>query len=78
MDDNLEISYYARKLLANSMRAKRRALNISQEELADIAKMHRTYIGAIERSQQNVSIDNIEKIAMALNCCVSDLFKGGE
>ena len=48
--------------------------SISQEELGYKAKIHRTYIGSVERGEQNVSIVNIEKIATALNVSLSDLF----
>ena len=39
----------------------------SQEDLAKITKLHRTYIGSIERSERNVSLINIERIANALD-----------
>jgi len=78
MNDGTPISFYARKLLAENMRAKRRVKSISQEELADIAGLHRTYIGAIERAQQNVSIDNVEKITEALSCKVKEFFEEGD
>lgn len=39
----------------------------SQEKLAELAGLHRTYISAIEREQRNISIENIEKISIALN-----------
>lgn len=39
----------------------------SQEYLAELAGLHRTYISAIERERRNISIENIEKIAEALN-----------
>lgn len=39
---------------------------MSQEEFADLAGLHRTYISAIERGKRSISIDNIEKIASAL------------
>ena len=39
----------------------------SQEKLADLAGLHRTYISAIERERRNISIENIEKIAIALD-----------
>lgn len=39
----------------------------SQEKLAELAGLHRTYISAIEREQRNISIENIEKISLALD-----------
>lgn len=40
---------------------------LSQEKLAEFSGLHRTYISAIEREQRNISIENIENIANALN-----------
>ncbi|BAS31215.1 helix-turn-helix domain-containing protein [Dehalococcoides mccartyi] len=48
---------------------------LSQEELAARAGVHRTYIGMIERAEKNITLENIEKIAIALNIDVSDLLK---
>ncbi len=48
------------------MRELRQKMNVSQEELGFRASLHRTYIGSIERGEQNVSVDNIHKIAKAL------------
>jgi transcriptional regulator with XRE-family HTH domain len=45
----------------------------SQEELAKRAGLHRTYIGSIERSERNVSLINIERIAKALSLRIRDL-----
>lgn len=78
MKNEDDLPHDARKLLAKNMREKRRALDISQEDLADLASLHRTYIGAIERAQQNVSIDNVERIAIALNCPIKKLFERGD
>ena len=47
----------------------------SQEELASLAKLHRTYISDIERGGRNVSVENIEKIAKALKIDPSELLK---
>ena len=47
----------------------------SQEELASLAKLHRTYISDIERGERNVSVQNIEKIAKALKADPSELLK---
>jgi len=55
-----------RQALAANVRRLRHQLGIGQEELAHRAKVHRTYMGSIERSEQNISIDNLEKIAKAL------------
>jgi transcriptional regulator with XRE-family HTH domain len=55
-----------RKILAVNLRRLRAEQGISQEGLADLAGLHRTYVGSIERSERNVSIDNIAKLAHAL------------
>jgi transcriptional regulator with XRE-family HTH domain len=46
----------------------------SQEELADRAELHRTYIGSIERGEQNISLLNIEKLASTLEIPLCELF----
>jgi transcriptional regulator with XRE-family HTH domain len=56
-----------RILLANNMRRYRAERKWSQERLADEAGLHRTYIGAVERQEQNPSLDSIAKIAEALD-----------
>ncbi|WP_460488509.1 helix-turn-helix domain-containing protein [Curvibacter fontanus] len=53
------------------MRVVRLSAGLSQEALAHLAGLDRTYIGGIERSERNVSIDNIEKIANALKVDVA-------
>jgi len=47
--------------------------NLSQEHLAHIADVHRTYIGMIERAEKNITLVNIEKIATALEIDIKDL-----
>lgn len=47
--------------------------NLSQEELADKAGVHRTYIGMIERAEKNITLENIEKIAKALGVSPKEL-----
>ena len=64
-----------RQIMAENLRILRFAAHISQEELAELCDLHRTYISDIERCNRNVSIDNIEKIAKALHITASDLLK---
>jgi transcriptional regulator with XRE-family HTH domain len=54
-------------IFATNVRKYRTEKGLSQEALADLAGLHRTYISAIERERRNISIDNIENIASALN-----------
>lgn len=57
-----------------AIRRRRRELDISQEKLAEIAEIHRTYISSIERGNRNPSLENIEKLAKALDISISALF----
>ena len=52
----------------------RKERNLSQEQLADLAGVHRTYIGMIERAKKNITLCNIERIAKALKLSIKDLF----
>lgn len=56
----------ARDLLAKKIRLHRYHLGISQEKLAELCVLHRTFIGALERAERNVSADNMEKMARVL------------
>lgn len=64
-----------REHFALNVRKARACLGISQEQLALSCGLHRTYISDIERGVRNVSIDNIEKIALALNVLPDSLLK---
>ena len=59
----------------NRIKEIRQALNISQEELSFRSELHRTYISSIELGKRNVSLANIEKLAIALECEIVDFFK---
>ena len=62
--------------MGNNIRQIRKELGWSQEELAEAAELHRTYIGAIERGERNVSLENIVVIARAFKLEPSELLKG--
>ena len=55
------------------VREERMRKGISQERLGELAKVHRTYIGMIERAEKNITLTNMEKIARALGKKVNDL-----
>ncbi len=57
------------------VKSQRSALGISQEELADRAGLHRTYISDVERGARNLSLESIQKLASALQLSVSKLFE---
>lgn len=63
----------ARERLALRLRSERAIRNISQEQLAGLAGMHRTYLGSIERGERNVGIDNLELLAEVLGLDISEL-----
>ena len=53
-------------IFASNLKRYRTGRGLSQEEFADIAGLHRTYISAIEREKRSIALDNIEKISIAL------------
>lgn len=60
-------------LFACSVQKHRKAQHLSQEELAALAGVHRTYIGMIERAEKNITLCNIERIAKALKVSIPEL-----
>lgn len=65
----------ARQRIADSIKQFREEDGLSQEQLAESAGFHRTYISQLERQVSNVSIDNLEKVAVALGVDVQELLK---
>ncbi|HGM8445163.1 TPA: helix-turn-helix transcriptional regulator [Pseudomonas aeruginosa] len=63
-------------VFASNVRRRRLELGLSQEELAEAAGVHRTYVGMLERGEKNVTIYNIERIAIALGVRPSALLEG--
>ena len=66
------------EIFGDNVRKKRLSLKMSQQELGNVADLHRTYIGMIERAEKNITILNAEKIAEALNIKITQLFEENE
>ena len=64
-----------RMTFAQNLRKFRTLSKLSQEDLAELADLHRTYIGSVERGERNISIDNMERLAKALGLRVLDLVR---
>jgi|TARA_B110000908_G_C9929302_1_gene303170 transcriptional regulator with XRE-family HTH domain len=60
-------------IFGKRVRELRKRKDLSQEELAFKADLHRTYIGMIERAEKNITLVNIEKIALALEVNIKEL-----
>lgn len=63
-----------RKAFGLKVRMRRFEVGITQEELAEKADLHPTYVGSVERGERNISLENIVSIASALGCHPKDLF----
>jgi transcriptional regulator with XRE-family HTH domain len=63
------------ELFGSNVQKHRKERQISQEKLAKLAGVHRTYIGMIERAEKNITLRNMEKIAKALNVEIKDLLE---
>ncbi len=59
--------------IGRKIRAEREKMGISQEQLGKLAKVHRTYVGMVERGEKNVTIHSLIIFATALNVKVRDL-----
>ena len=70
--------YNILNIFGENVRKYRRNLDISQEELAHRAELHRTYIGMIERAEKNITLVNMEKIANALKVNIEDLLNNSD
>jgi transcriptional regulator with XRE-family HTH domain len=73
MKKQVKPSLSARARLAKNLRLLRARDGLSQEALADLVDLHRTYVGSVERSERNVSLDNVEKLARALKIDICEL-----
>ena len=58
-----------------AVKIRREELNLTQEDLAEKARIHRTYLSDIEHGSRNVALINIERLAAGLGMPVSELFR---
>jgi transcriptional regulator with XRE-family HTH domain len=58
-----------------AVKLRREELGLTQEDLAEKAGIHRTYLSDVERGSRNLSLINIERLALALGLSLSDLFR---
>lgn len=63
----------AKKILAQNLRRLRKLTGLSQEELANRAGLHRTYVSSVERAERNISLENLFLLAGALSVEPGDL-----
>lgn len=63
--------------LATNLREFRRVQKLSQEALAEICGLHRTYVGSVERGERNVTLSTLEAFAQALGVSVTSLLTTG-
>lgn len=68
----------ARERFAARLRAERKARGLSQEALGELADLHPTYVGSVERGERNISIDNMERLAAAMGLDVVELLSPEE
>ncbi len=66
------------KIFGTNLKKYRKEQGLSQEKLADMCGLHRTYISAIERYRRSISLENVQRIADALDVDTYKLFIEGE
>lgn len=68
----------SRAIVAANLRSYRKAKKLSQEDLAEIAGLHRTYVSSVERCERNATLDTIDRLSTALGIEPFQLLKEGE
>ena len=63
------------EIFGSNVQKYRKEKHISQEKLAELAGVHRTYIGMIERAEKNITLRNMEKFAKAFGVEIKDLLE---
>lgn len=72
---NTEIEEQIHHYLGQNLRRRRKSLNLTQEAFAERCGLHRTYIGAIERGERNITLSTLASIALALKTQPQNLIK---
>jgi len=65
-----------KKIIGRRIAIERRKCGLSQEQLAELVGVHRTYIGTVERGEKNISLMTVRKFTLALKLPLEALFKG--
>jgi DNA-binding XRE family transcriptional regulator len=74
-DGNPKDTHNRRVAFGNRIRTLRESRHLSQESLAELADLHRTYVSSVERGQRNIGLDNIFSLADALGVPAAELFR---
>lgn len=72
------VSVNATQVFGRAIKKLRKKKMLSQEDLAEKAGLHRTYIGAVERGERNITLLNAQRIAKALGTTLADCLKGSD
>jgi transcriptional regulator with XRE-family HTH domain len=70
------MSHNVLKKLGQNIKRLRLAKDLSQEKLAELSNLHRTYVGGVERGERNISLLNLTRLAQALEVSLADLMEG--
>lgn len=68
----------ARFIFAKRLREIRLEKRLSQEKLAELSNLHRTYVSSVERCERNITVDNMERLALALGVDIRELLRPDE
>ena len=62
-----------KKVIGANIKRYRQELGLSQEDLANKADLHRTYIGGVERGERNITVESLQRITDALGVLITDI-----
>lgn len=68
----------ARLIFSKNLKKFRLEKGLSQEDLAHECGLHRTYVSSVERGERNISVDNMEKLAIALGVSLRELISSND